>query len=172
VLKIVTADERLRERRGVKILMLGPSGVGKTWQLGTLSAEKFMVLDGTTPVHKEAGEITRRFLRTLLESARGVRPGDQNDKAKAARVISGWQDLDGLRFVARVGVRPPEGGYPAKNFIRGIITPDKSNWKQPEQLPRDQVAGNVSQRQRCVGSTMIPDFWSRWPATNPASSPA
>jgi predicted GTPase len=29
-MKIITADERLAERRGVKALIVGPTGVGKT----------------------------------------------------------------------------------------------------------------------------------------------
>ena len=35
-MKIISADERLAERRGAKILLLGTTGVGKTWQLRTL----------------------------------------------------------------------------------------------------------------------------------------
>jgi hypothetical protein len=35
-IKIISADERLAERRGAKILLLGTTGVGKTWQLRTL----------------------------------------------------------------------------------------------------------------------------------------
>jgi hypothetical protein len=57
---IVTADERLRERRGAKILMLGPSGVGKTWQLRTLSAE---MLASTMLLDAEAGDLAILDLR-------------------------------------------------------------------------------------------------------------
>jgi hypothetical protein len=35
----ITAEQRLAEPRGVKILLLGPSGVGKTTQLKTLKPE-------------------------------------------------------------------------------------------------------------------------------------
>jgi stage III sporulation protein SpoIIIAA len=35
-IKIISADERLRKKHGVKILLLGPPGMGKTSQLRTL----------------------------------------------------------------------------------------------------------------------------------------
>src|SRR5690349_6796477 len=67
----------------------------KIWQLYTLH--------GTTPGHEEAGKISRNTLRAILESARGIRPDDKSEAAQNARKIAGWQDLDGLRFVARLG---------------------------------------------------------------------
>ena len=51
-MKIITADERLAEKSGPKILMVGPSGVGKTSQLKTLSAE---MLASTAVIDIEAG---------------------------------------------------------------------------------------------------------------------
>ena len=35
-MKIISADERLREKHGAKILLVGPTGIGKTSQLRTL----------------------------------------------------------------------------------------------------------------------------------------
>lgn len=51
-LKIISADERLAEKRGAKILILGPSGVGKTWQLRTLDDPARALL-----VDSEAGDL-------------------------------------------------------------------------------------------------------------------
>ena len=51
-MKIITADERLAEKSGPKILIVGQSGVGKTSLLRTLSAE---MLASTAVIDIEAG---------------------------------------------------------------------------------------------------------------------
>jgi hypothetical protein len=98
----------------------------KLWQLFTLR--------GAAPGHAEAGEISRNTLRAILESARGIKPSDTSEAAQNARKVTGWADFDQLRFVARLGVRPPQNNYPAKNTITEVITPDRQNWAKPEQI--------------------------------------
>jgi hypothetical protein len=99
-------------------------------------------VDGTKSEHKEAGRISRSTCRAMLESARGIRFDDNSDTAKVARQIQGYQDFDGLRFVAVIGVLPPKNGYSAKNCIREVITPESENWTKPEQIDRGQLATN------------------------------
>jgi energy-coupling factor transporter ATP-binding protein EcfA2 len=53
-MKIITADQRLAEKGGAKILIVGPSGVGKTSLLRTMSAQ---MLASTLFVDIEAGDI-------------------------------------------------------------------------------------------------------------------
>ena len=50
-LRIISADERAAETGGVKALILGPYGVGKTSLLRTLDAERTLFVDG------EAGDL-------------------------------------------------------------------------------------------------------------------
>ena len=44
-LPIVSAAERMAERKGVKLLMLGKSGIGKTTRLKDLDAATTLFLD-------------------------------------------------------------------------------------------------------------------------------
>jgi hypothetical protein len=56
MLQITSADERLRQKRGAKILLVGPSGVGKTFQLRTLDPRRTLFID------VEAGDLCVRDL--------------------------------------------------------------------------------------------------------------
>jgi hypothetical protein len=104
----------------------------KIWQRFTI--------DGTTPGHAEAGKISLNTLRAMVESARGICPDDKSEAAQAVRRVD-WADLNGLRFMAKIGVRPPKEGYAAKNIIREVITPDRQVWKKPEQITQPTNSG-------------------------------
>src|SRR6516165_2856327 len=51
-MKIISADERLSEKRGVKALIVGPTGVGKTSLLRTLDPARTLFAD------VEAGDLS------------------------------------------------------------------------------------------------------------------
>ena len=56
-MKIITADERMAEQRGVKMLIIGPTGVGKTSLLRTLDVDRTLFIDA------EAGDLSVLDLR-------------------------------------------------------------------------------------------------------------
>jgi hypothetical protein len=104
----------------------GPFAKRKFWEA--------LLVSGTTQGHQSAADITRRKLRAIIESARGIMPNDQREAAVQARNLSSYTDLDGLCFLVRVGVEPARGEYKAKNVLKEIVTPNKTEWKQLEQV--------------------------------------
>jgi ABC-type sugar transport system ATPase subunit len=66
--KIITADERLAEKRGIKAIILGPSGIGKTSLLWTLDPSTTLFLD------LEAGDLAIEGLQVDSLRPRLSRP--------------------------------------------------------------------------------------------------
>jgi hypothetical protein len=94
-----------------------------------------LTLEGESNGHKDARDFSRRTLRAILESARGIKPDDVSDDAKKARVAD-YADFDGIRFIGRIGVEPAKNGYAAKNTLHEVITPDHKAWYPVEQVKR------------------------------------
>ncbi|GAB4275990.1 MAG: hypothetical protein Kow0013_29870 [Pararhodobacter sp.] len=72
----------------------------------------------------------RALIRGILESARGIRASDQSEAARAARMIRSLGDLNGLDFVAKVGVEkdrnnPDDAG---RNVIKAAIGPEHAQY--------------------------------------------
>lgn len=72
----------------------------------------------------------RSLIRGILESARGVRSDDTSDIARAARTIRTLGDLNGLEFVAKVGIdrdrkNPEDDG---RNVIAAAITAEHADY--------------------------------------------
>ena len=69
----------------------------------------------------------RSLVRGMLNSARGISDKDDSPQAQAARRISGFADLDGLEFVARIDIGTDTNGED-KNEIRAAVTPDHRDY--------------------------------------------
>src|SRR5499427_3011689 len=81
-MKIITADERLAEKSGANILIVGPSGVGKTSLLRTMPSA---MLASTLFVDIEAGDIAVADL-----SVASVRPRTWVECCDLACVLGGF----------------------------------------------------------------------------------
>jgi len=57
-----------------------------------------------------------------------------SDAAKAARRLNHYGELNGLRFLGRIGVQPAQNGFKAKNVLELVITPDRTDWHAIEQV--------------------------------------
>jgi len=140
------------------VLVDGPYARRKFWTN--------LVLEGTTPGHAQAVEISRGVLRGILESARGIKPDDLSDQARVRRTAD-LKDFDKIIFVARIGIekgKPRNDGsgesYPDKNVIAGIITPDKKDWHPVDQPPPFNGGSGA-------GATVAPSS----PSPDPAAPP-
>ena len=80
-----------------------------------------------SPKGPEWANMGRAFIKGILNSARGVHPGDNSPQAQQARRIQGFQDLDGIEFVARVDVEKDQNGED-KNVVKQAITPDHKDY--------------------------------------------
>ncbi|MFP5481590.1 MAG: hypothetical protein ACLGIE_18160, partial [Alphaproteobacteria bacterium] len=75
----------------------------------------------------EWANMGRGFIRSILNSARGLSDKDNSPQAQTARRISGFADLDGIEFVARIDVGQDTNGED-KNEIRAAVTPDHRDY--------------------------------------------
>jgi hypothetical protein len=113
--------------------------------------------DRPTEGLQTAIDITRSKIKALLESARGVNSGDDSEEANDKRSFDSVLDLDGLVFVARIGIKT-NPGYSDKNVINEIITPDDKLWFS--HMAQDQVrrAGEEGQANARLVERKKPDF--------------
>jgi hypothetical protein len=69
------------------------------------------------------GQMGRSFIRALLNSSRGIQPGDVSPQAVAGRRISGINELDGIEFIAQVDIEK-DGKGEDRNVVKHAIEPD------------------------------------------------
>ena len=95
----------------------GPYAKRKVWSMiGLYSA--------TGPGWANMG---RSLVRGILNSARGLSDKDNSPEAQNARRISGFADLDGIEFVARIDIGKDSNGE-EKNDIRQAVTRDHKEY--------------------------------------------
>ena len=79
-------------------------------------------------------EISRRFIKNLLESANGLSRYDKSPDSEKFRKLESWGDLDGLEVLIKIGIE--EGGeFPDKNKVLAVITAENPVYKQMMEIP-------------------------------------
>lgn len=113
--------------------------------------------------HNSMVNITRSFVRGILESAYGVNPADDSPEAMNARRLEDWEHLTGLAFVARFSVEEGKDYTDKqsgelkkgkdKNDVRAVTPddPDYSGFKPAKPKPR--VASGATQTKPANGAS-------------------
>lgn len=81
-----------------------------------------------SPKGPEWSNMGRSFVKAILNSARGIDPKDNSPEAQNKRRISGFADLDGIEFLAKIDVGK-DGRDDDKNEIRTAVTPDSKDYQ-------------------------------------------
>jgi hypothetical protein len=76
------------------------------------------------------GNRGRALIRGILESARAIASKDTSDRARGARVIRGFGDLNGMEFIARIGVEKDKTDTrdEGRNVIAAAIGPEHADY--------------------------------------------
>lgn len=118
---------------------------------GQYARRKIFTLIGLySPKGPEWANMGRGLIRGMLNSARGLSDKDQSEAAQAARRISGFVDLDGLEFVARIDVGTDTNGDD-KNEVRSAVTANHKDYAAimglvpatPQTSPTSAAQGNA-----------------------------
>jgi hypothetical protein len=123
---------------------------------GQYARRKIFTLIGLySPKGPDWANMGRSLVRGMLNSARGISDKDMSAEAQAARRISGFADLDGIEFIARIDIGTDASGDD-KNEIRSAVTPDHRDYAQvmgtaPLQFGGHGAAGHAPQSCPCRG---------------------
>jgi hypothetical protein len=93
-----------------------------------------MILEGATDGQKQAAIRNLNMLKAIIDSALNLKPKDESNEARKARTV-GYKWFDGRSFIAKIGEEEGSGGYPDKNVLAGVITPDRKEYHPVEQPP-------------------------------------
>jgi hypothetical protein len=95
---------------------------------GPYARRKIFTLIGLySPKGPDWTNMGRSLIRGMLNSARGISDKDNSAQAQAARRISGFTDLEGLEFIAKIDGGTDTNGD-EKNEIRTAVTPDHKEY--------------------------------------------
>ncbi len=91
----------------------------------------------------EWSNIGKAFIKSIMNSAKGISPKDNSDTAVATRRIDSFKPLDGIEFVARIDVtKDPQGNN--RNEIRAAITPDHKEYAEFMEKVHSQIISQQS----------------------------
>jgi len=97
---------------------------------GSFAKRKIWSLIGLySPKGPDWGNAGRGLVKGILNSARGIGDKDNSAQAQARRRISGFAELDGIEFIARMDIGSDTNGED-KNEVRSAVTPSHRDYAQ------------------------------------------
>lgn len=91
--------------------------------------QNFTVQGGKTDAKGSiAGRISGAFLKAAWDAHNNLRPDDMSQAAVSKRMVPDYINFDGIVFPATVAIRAGSNGYPPKNEVYIVITPDKPEY--------------------------------------------
>jgi hypothetical protein len=128
------------------------------------------IIEGVTNGHAKSAEINRGTIKTIIDSAHGLKADDKSSEARATRTKR-LAELEGMTFIGKVGVergRLKDGSsnetWPDKNILAGVIGPDKKEW-HPTVQPTLPLSGGHT------GPTASAQAAPAAPPANPVARP-
>ncbi|WP_198368784.1 hypothetical protein [Roseomonas rosulenta] len=115
----------------------------------------------------------RALIRGMLESARGVPAKDTSDRARVARTIRGYGDLNGLEFVAKIGIEkdkadPRDEG---RNVIAAAIGPEHADYLRLMGNPPAMAQPTLLQASSAATPAGTAPSWAAPPAPGTQGAP-
>lgn len=99
------------------IILEGKYAKRKVWSLIGLHSSK----------GPEWANMGRHFIKSMINSTKGISPKDVSESAVAARTINSFTAIDGIEFVARIDVTHDQNGN-SKNEVKTAITVDHKDY--------------------------------------------
>ncbi|MEI8394895.1 MAG: hypothetical protein WCF85_09185 [Rhodospirillaceae bacterium] len=141
----------------------GPNARRKFWQT--------MVVAGGEVDEKgqsKGWNISKSLLRAMVDSGLGLNPKDESESARQRRMLRGFADLNGIGFVARIGVKKDKDGkYPDQNILAHIVTPDEKEWQMVMSGQEVPVGGATAAKPQGWGQ----NAWGGASAPGPSAQP-
>lgn len=157
-------------------VQLGPFAKQKFWQNFTITGGQSDA-DGKS----KGGDITKRALKAMVDSAQGIRSDDMSAEAQAKRTLASFCRMNGIPFACRLEVEPggPDnrgGDYPDKNRIAIVVTPSDAEYAaiKAGNSPPPQPKQGSARRGAATATQAVPAAAAAtgWEAAPPAPAPA
>lgn len=154
----------------------GPLARRKFWQMFTVSGGK---LDDKGV--SKGWNISKSYLRAMIDSAAGLDPKDMSEAAQKKRVINGLREFDGIQFAARIMIEPNTNPqYADQNKLANVVLPGEPQYlavMQGQVVPPEPTNVKARKAKDSGGASGAPAWQGGGqqggvPANQPPSNPA